>query len=108
MAPRGACASHCCVAAGLVPFRWLLGVGFAVDVADGRAVHPCHYRPLVQFVKAWTYWVESRCDVFDGPSPPGADPFHLANVAAIVRSLPPVTASTCPPAWTSTGPRHRG
>ena len=51
---------------------------------------PCargHFRPLIQFVKDWNYWVESRAEMLDGPPPAGTDPFHAASIAAVVHAL---------------------
>ncbi|MCY4630161.1 MAG: hypothetical protein OXE75_04650 [bacterium] len=44
-------------------------------------------RTLIQFIKDWNYWVDSRPAMLDGPPPPDSDPFDLACIAAIVHAL---------------------
>ena len=67
---------------------------------------PCRrgpWTPLVQFIKDWNYWVDSRDEMLDGPPPPGADPFHAACIAAIVHALC-ARDGVAVPAWVH---RHR-
>ena len=66
--------------------------GYQARVSQLAALmaEPCvrgHYRPLVQFIKDWNYWVADRAEMLDGPPPPGAEPFHLASIAAVVHAL---------------------
>ena len=44
-------------------------------------------RTVIQFVKDWNYWTESRLGMLDGPPTPGSDPFDLATVAVVVHAL---------------------
>ena len=57
-----------------------------------------HYRPLIQFIKDWNYWVADRAEMLDDPPPAGTDPFHLASIAAVVHALT-VRDAVELPAW---------
>ena len=57
-----------------------------------------HYRPLIQFVKDWNYWVADRAEMLDAAPPADTDPFHLASIAAVVHALAARDAVEVP-AW---------
>ena len=48
---------------------------------------PDRARVLVQFVKDWNYWVDSRGEMLHGDPDDGADRFDLACIATIVHAL---------------------
>ncbi len=77
--------------------------GYRARISELAALmaEPCargHYRPLVQFVKDWNYWVADRAEMLDVPPAADGDLFHLASIAAVVHALT-VRDGVDVPAW---------